>query len=431
MYLFAGIVLCSVLRGCSNETSFYIPTKVKPEPSTETEEAKQPIRDGYNPDGKKDSSYLPFGENGTLGRYQRAVPDDKWHPSAAIIGRSFDLLTPTGKLIFERAVEFIEDQKDPQFQDFAQPLRCTTNLTYVLNSIGYQFQGSALHSIPYFLQAVKDIGGVVYNLPRYNKAKNNRHEIVSFFNTAFPHGVPAGAIIAGCTTSNCMGSKPDGGHIGILGDKNEYGELMIYHNNWLRPNNLKGQRIPYMVSLQNLYVERRPREWMPTPWVYFLKDNKGKIKDMVSLLPQLDDLDPLNHKYQIKIALLPEIVYELRSTRFLPHHRHLTTANPHINYMIHEKRWEICRSRLPLKKQDIRLSPNGKINTDITTELKDYKKDETFLDYRFEFVPIGQEEGWVSALVYDAGRYWGEGDTFGAIWLPENQITCRAKGTSH
>lgn len=53
------------------------------------------------------------------------------------------------------------------------------------------------------------------------------------------------------------------------------------------------------------------RQWMATPWVRVTRDASGKITDAVSLLPAVDDMDPMNAQFQVTMMILPEVVREL------------------------------------------------------------------------------------------------------------------------
>ena len=377
------------------------------------------------------SSLLPYGTRGSHKSYEPLMAHDDWDPQALIFDRAFDYLTPTGYHIFVGMEAYLEEQKKPQFHYLAQPLQCVRNVAHILGGLGYQFPEASGYSVPHFLYQVQKMGGVVYHLPQYNAEENNRYELVHYLAERFPKGLPTGAIIAGCSQYNCLGMDQYGAHLAILGDKNEYGEVMVYHNNWLRPNNLKGRRIPYMVSLENFYMLRRPREWMATPWVYMLKDGTGKPLDFVSLLPEIDDLDPLSEKMHIKIALLPEILSEMKQGLRVPHHYELGTGNQHVNLRIKERKWQICRAKKPLRDLNVYQEPAGELNEMVKPELSSFKEGDTFLDYRFEFASLGEKDGWISALVYDAGRYWGGNDTFGALWLSMEDVECGEKGLTH
>ena len=411
-----------ILGGRTTATQILVPPPPPPPPEPDVEEMER----------EKKIMELPLGpDSQQVFDYSSDSLKDTWNPEAEYLDRAFDYLTPTGSRLFAKMIEFIGEQKKPEFQAFAQPLQCVSNVAYLMRGIGYEFPDQAGYSIPHFLSHLQAIGGQVHNLPKYDPEINNRYDLVDYFARHFPKGLPTGAVITGCQTKECLDEKPHGGHMALLGDKNEYGHIMIYHNNWLRPNNLKGQRIPYMVSLENLYMLLRPREWMATPWVYILQNDEGKTLDFLSILPQLNDLDPLSGDYHIKIALLPQIVTELVEGERVPHHIELATGNQHINARVKEKNWQVCRANKGLKHMDARLAPGGEKNTAVLEELAKYKDGETFLDYRFEFASLGEEDGWISALVYDAGRYWGGGDNLGGLWLDLDRVKCEAKGFTH
>lgn len=92
---------------------------------------------------------------------------------------------------------------------------------------------------------------------------------------------------------NVRTSNPGDQHIGFIGHTDADGIVWIYHNNWYRPANENGQHKPYMISDANL---RRgfERQWMATPWIQITRDATGKVTDVKSLVPAIDDMDPFN-----------------------------------------------------------------------------------------------------------------------------------------
>ena len=377
-------------------------------------------------------SYMPANpeedalSRDVFGSIREFVKDD-WHPDALLYEYSFDRLTPTGKTIFEAARDYVDQQKDAQFQEYAQPLQCATNVSYVLGQAGYQIEGEAVYSIPYMIEAIEYSGGQIYELPRYNSIMDNTGEIIDYLNHNFGGSIPTGAIIVGCKTKNCMGSELSGGHIGILGDKNEFGDLMIYHNNWYRPNHHKGLRMPYMVSLENMYVLLRPREWMATPWLSFAKNSSEQITEINNASAVIDDFYIFGGDYYIKIALLPALVEEMGANLSLPVHKNISSGNIHRNIHPKEADWMVCRSKEPLKTIDARLAPYGELNTQVLYELDGYDQKESMLHDRFEFAILEEQDEWVSALVYDQDRFWGSNDIFGPLWLHRSKVQCWQK----
>jgi hypothetical protein len=352
--------------------------------------------------------------------------------------RAFDKLTPTGNEIFYRAKEFISGQKSSRFQTYAQPLQCTTNVSHVLNQAGYNFTGAATYAVPSLLDAIENLGGKVHVLPLFDRETGSKDAIIKYINEHFDGKIPTGAVVAGCESIDCQGEGASA-HVSILGDKNAKNDLMLYHNNWLRPNNLKGERIEYMVSLENFYDLERPREWMATPWLNLRKDASGKITDIISKSPMIDDLDPFNGKYHIKIAILPEIQKELDKNELLTHHGLVIDTNPHNNVFAFEKDRDVCRSDVPFRNIDARVSPNGAVHKTVYDELNQYVPGQTFMDYNFEFVitKISSDGNWVRIKTYDANMFWGSTTdssyTFGEIWIKAGAglYSCFEKGTSY
>ena len=346
---------------------------------------------------------------------------------------SFDLLTPLGAEIFEHAREFLSLQQKDEFQSYAQPFMCASNLSYVLRMAGFSFHtAGAYYSVPYLMDELKAEGGAVYNLPRHTG--ENKQEIVDYLNTHFPDGIPTGAVIAGCTVRGCHTEGASDAHIALVGDKNHKGEVMIYHNNWLRPSVVRGQRHPYMPSLKNFYDRFRPRQWQATPWIRADKDSSGQITDFTTILPELDDLDPLNSKFYTHIIIPPEMVDELQRKDLLEHHKELVSRNVHKDNLLEdpESTRLICRSSESMRTLNARVSPGGIRNIDFYSKLSSVTGAETFFHNPFEFEILQREETdyyvWYSIRVFDAKRYWGEGHEGGAIWIKgEDHIKCHSK----
>lgn len=357
---------------------------------------------------------------------------------AIYYSRAFDLLTPSGLDVFHNAKEFISEQKEARFQSYAQRLQCTVNVTHVLNKSGYNFSGAAIYAVPSFLKSVESKGGKVIQLPKYEGTPESKQKIVDMINAEFSGNIPTGAVLAGCMSEDCEG-EGFSAHLAIIGDKNASNDVMVYHNNWFRPNNLKGQRMQYMVSLENFYDLERPREWMATPWLNFKKDGNGKIVDIISRTPGIDDLDPLNGGYYIKIAMMPDMIKDIEDNKSVLHHKLVVTNNPHTAVFAHEKSRKICRSTIPFKDLDPRAAAGSAKKSDVYDEISQYKRGETFFDYNFEFVILDERANdgeWVKIKIYDANMYWGQSKDknykFGEIWIAKDQnYQCFEKGTDY
>ena len=375
---------------------------------------------------------LPFDSSGSHGNYIRSISEDQWNPQSKIFDRAFDYLTASGIHIFNAALKYQEIQKTNEFSHFAQPGQSLSNIIQIMNLADYKFTNQNEITTSNFLEIISDAGGQVYDLPLLEQTQNSRQALVDFFNDNFNGNIPTGAIIVSCSLSTCLESEMNT-HLAIVGDKNEFGEIMIYHNNWLTPNYLGGKRIPYMVTIKSLYEKLRPRQWMPTPWLYLLKDKEenSKIIDIASAHPIIANLDPTNSLYYIKIVLLPKIFQEVKNNAKIAHHYELSSGNQHINLFIEEVNWEICHTSKPLKELSPRLNPAGQINIYAINQLKTYETINTFFDIPFEFAPIEKVNGWVSALVYDTNRFWGGLDYYGPIWLDMNTVICDKKSTTH
>ena len=83
---------------------------------------------------------------------------------------------------------------------------------------------SGIDAVPTFLKIIRNLGGKVYELPRYQKTKESKANIIKYLNQAFSGKIPTGAIIAGCKSQECQG-EGSSAHMAILGDKNAQNDL--------------------------------------------------------------------------------------------------------------------------------------------------------------------------------------------------------------
>jgi hypothetical protein len=368
----------------------------------------------------------------------KPTPEEQLVDGAIFKDRAFDLLTGTGVEIFYQAKEFVKDQKQAAYQSYAQRLQCVRNVSHVLNKTGYSFTGSATYAVPAFLSSIKSQGGDVIQLPLYNGTRTSKEEIIDMLNKNFSDGIPTGAIIAGCMSENCDG-EGFSAHVAIVGDKNAENDIMLYHNNWYRPNNLKGQRKAHMVSLENFYDLERPRQWMATPWINLTKNDEGLITDFESKLPGIDDLDPLNGDYYIKIALMPDLKKEVDLKSKVAHHRLVIKNNQHTAFLSAEKKRKICRTTRPFRTIDPRAAAGSSMKSAVYDEIAQYERGKTFFDYNFEFIitdDSASNGNWVKIKTYDANIYWGESKDptykFGEIWIARDlHYNCFEKGTQN
>lgn len=348
---------------------------------------------------------------------------------------AFDLLTTTGAEIFKATREFIEIQKSPQFDRYAQPLMCMTNAAHVYSMTGHKFfSKAATYSIPNFLYEIEQEGGQVHILPVYTDKDKNK-KILRYINKYFPLGLPTGAVVAGCTEKMCNTDMATQAHVGIIGDKDHLNQIMLYHNNWLRPSVTDGERSSYMPSLENYYDRRRPRQWQATPWIK-LSGNPGQYHDIETILPELDDLDPLNHKFHIHIVIPEAMVYELAHKDYLEHHRALVSdqvVNVHRQERLNDPELTrtVCRSHKPFRTLNARIAPGGIRHVAVYEKLGAVRGTQTFLQTTFEFEILETAETqfytWYSILVYDANRYWGSYNKGGAIWIKSEDAKCSTK----
>lgn len=344
-------------------------------------------------------------------------------------GYAFDRLNPTGKKIFLAAREYLKIQKTPQYHNYAQPLQCAVNVAYVLERSGIKLPYNATFAVPNLLQYIKSSGGEVHVLPLSHG--QDRQSLLDYLNTHFSKGLPAGAVVAGCTVAHCDTSNYAEAHVSLLGDSNHRGELMLYHNNWLRPNSTKGVRKPYMVSVSHFYDLERPREWMATPWIRLERNEQGRIKQLHSIMPDLDDLDPLGGKYYISIGLLPSLLSDIEEQRELKHHRLIIEDNPHKNTVKdHPDHHRIlCRSPVKgLKVMDARRgSPQGPLYTEMYAALRPYRSALIPYNSTFEFISLKKSQGWHSIKFYAVDRYFGEREGAQSVWVEDRHVHCKSQ----
>lgn len=345
---------------------------------------------------------------------------------------AFDRLTPLGKKIFVEARRYLETQKHSDYQRYAQPLQCMVNVSYVLNKTGMNLPQHTRYSVPNMLSYIKEQGGKLYTLPTYS---GDISVILDDIQKHFDGKLPTGALVAGCTVKNCQTSEFADAHIAILGDKNHRGEIMLYHNNWYRPNANKGKRDHYMVSLSSFYDQQRPREWMPTPWIRLIVDKqkdteqdtkKGKntLKDFKSIMPKIDDLDPLNAKYFITIAVFSQMLQELSEGKELKHHIQIIDDNIHKTMLQQhpDRLREVCRSKSSIKDIGIYRSPSGDKHHELIRDLSRFSGYYTPYNSRFEFVVRESSDDWYAIQFYAGQKYYGWKSK---IWFPAEHAECK------
>ena len=230
--------------------------------------------------------------------------------ATSIDGFTLDTPTPLGKTVFQASRLWMTEQ-DPRY---ALAKNCANNVSIVLRSAlrADGLIGPTAHmsyeaeSVWGVVEAVRrSSGSHVVDMPLL--ARDGK--FVATLNSEFKGSVPVGTIVAGCpkTFPRCNG-QAGAQHVAVIGHTDNSGIVWVYHNNWLRPDNLGGQRparlAPYMVSKANL-ASGHPRQWMPTPWVRLTKSADGTVTKAESMLPEIDDMDPA--QYFMKLAVIPEI----------------------------------------------------------------------------------------------------------------------------
>jgi len=210
---------------------------------------------------------------------------------------TFDNETPTSRKIFQ-ASTYWQDAQD-ESPRFPKARMCATNVSKVLFLAG--ITGYDQEGVRNLIADVGAAGGKTFTMPQ------GKSKFIEKLNTIYGGHVPAGTIIAGMSIHS---SNPGDQHVGFIGNTDRDGVVWIYHNNWYRPENEGGARKSFMVSDANL---RRgfPRQWMATPWIKITRNSAGQVNDVKSMLPALDDMDPLNADFQNTLAIPREILNEL------------------------------------------------------------------------------------------------------------------------
>lgn len=210
---------------------------------------------------------------------------------------TFDLLTPTGEKIMKASHYWMGVQDD--FPRYPKARMCATNVSKVL-----RLSEIARYDQEGVRNLIADVGGAGGQTFRMSQNKAKFIEKLSAI-----HGghIPAGTLVAGMSVNS---SNPGDQHVGVIGHTDRDGVVWIYQNNWYRPENEGGARKPFMVSDENL---RRgfPRQWMATPWIQLIRNASGKITDVKTMIPAIDDMDPFNAGYATTLSIPAEIEAEL------------------------------------------------------------------------------------------------------------------------
>lgn len=217
----------------------------------------------------------------------------------------FDMLTPTGDRIFRNCILWESIQID--HPDYPNPRMCASNVSKVMRMSDLPQYSNA--GVGELLKTVVDNGGRFIKLPK------DKYEIIQKLNTYVYNGnLPVGTIIGGCLYSDCFEGREGQRHSAIVADIDNNGVVYLYHNNWYRPENEGGVWKPNMVSKMFLNLGFL-RQWMTTPWLKIIRDpNNGKIVDITSMLPQIDDLDPF--QYYLTLAIPKEITDEISAGEY-------------------------------------------------------------------------------------------------------------------
>jgi hypothetical protein len=238
-------------------------------------------------------------------------------------------LTPRGSrfIVQSDSWKTIQLQR-PFISSFPQKAQCANNLSKVMTMAGFDF----VYNSPLVMGM---INGIKSRIPAstmsrdyaFMKPKQSAGVYAAQFTNMFGGYLPIGTVVGGCLYPNCEGESGDG-HISFVCKVTDAvwqnGALMkanfhLCHNNWLRKGvNTSRQLIDSLGTVGQYMVDQRlynagtiERQWMATPWLQ-LQWKDGKVSNVVSLLPEIDDLDPF--QYYLYIAIPVEITSQLKTT---------------------------------------------------------------------------------------------------------------------
>jgi hypothetical protein len=315
--------------------------------------------------------------------------------------REHYLLTPTGKQIFQASLDWYYTQPEHR----AMPANCAINVSDVLQNVRSDFKRFGNQLIPametQIARSTAQLNGKTYRSSIFN-APRSEASFVATINKNFKGGkIPTGTMVFGCLRSDCSGQAGDG-HIGIVGDLDEAGNLQLYHNNWYRPENNGGVWAKFMVSKDHLSRGIK-RQWMPTPWLK-LTYSGDKLVGAKSVLPAIDDLDPFN--YFTTFMVIPEIVGELDQG---------LTADPAVSERMDlsvKKAGMTCEVVSADGVMNVRGTPNGNLLGQVRNGTK--------------FVWLSNEGPWSRVQVRIGGKLFGAGgDGSEKAYIHTSGVFCR------
>lgn len=311
------------------------------------------------------------------------------------------LLTPTGKKIFQASLDRYYTQPETR----AQPANCAINVSDVLKTADASFGVYGSELIPAMEDQIsskkiklngKTYGATIFNTP------HSQSGFVAAINSNFKGGrIPTGTLVFGCLRSDCSGEAADG-HIGIVGDLDDQGNLQIYHNNWYRPDNNNGVWVKFMVSKDHLSRGYK-RQWMPTPWLN-LTYSGDKLVAAKTVLPAIDDLDPFN--YFSTFMVLPEIAGEL-DQGLLASGAVVERSSPAVR-----RAGMTCEVRTDDPNgMNVRATPNGNLLGTVGNGTR--------------FVWLSDEGPWMRVQVRIAGKLFGAGGDGGdKVYIHSSGVFC-------
>jgi hypothetical protein len=209
----------------------------------------------------------------------------------------FDLLTPLGTKMMKASYYWMGVQAN--YPTYPKARMCASNVSKIMFLSGVDAYNQ--EGVRNLMDDVKAKGAEMHKMPTKNA------QFAAMLNTIHGGHLPAGTFVAG---ESLTSSNPGDQHVGIVGHTDADGVVWLYNNNWYRPENEGGKRMPFMVSDSNL-KKGFPRQWMGIPWLKITRDASGKVTDVQDMIPAIDDMNPFNGEYQTTLAIPREILAEL------------------------------------------------------------------------------------------------------------------------
>ena len=393
-------------------------------------------------------------------------------------------LTKSGMSIFLTARAWIDEQD----AKVAHPLACVTNVSQVMANAKdddqnplfdptYFGTGSSLISNSYnLIEKVLDSGGKAIVFPSNYQNQdlysglnlNNEYEnsfiiasdfmeknsyplndyknkTIEMWQNIFYHNkfieeenhrnnkkLPVGSIILGCEKDCSSHGVESGVHAGIVGDLDSKGNIMIYHNNWFRPDGINDRSF-YMVPFDSFYEKLLPRKWMPTPALktQLQDNNNGNKRGMIigSAMTAIDSFDITNENFMTVVLITQNVYNEWHRGDFVNHHKFLAKQD---NFhqakrtKLLEERGEnnqklICTGKVGQLKDAFFKSPTLNVyKNDFYNQCNNEDDNECEGDYNLEFhILKSQDNNWHKIGFYFRSKFYGFEDKGDHITQPD------------